>query len=337
MLLPLQWREYPNAVHLAQDKMMFNQPSQVVVAIPAMNEAERIGGCLASLAEQIYAPSFLTVVLANNCTDQTAAIAQAWSKNLPGLHVVQQTFPSDQSHAGAARRCVMEYAARLCTDDGFLLTTDADTQVPPNWIAANLKALAAGADAVAGRAIIDPIEARLIPRHLHELDAIECAYAALLDEIHSFINPDPCDPWPRHDEHSGASIAVRRAAWEAVGGIPLQPTGEDRAFFASLRRMGARIRHAPDIAVIVSGRLEGRAAGGMAETIRSRIAAAPEWLDDRLIPLAELLQRLRGVPLKSPPSRVAFCDVASQTALAKAFLAEAQSTSAGSIKAATGS
>jgi hypothetical protein len=75
----------------------------------------------------------------------------------------------------------------------------------------------------------------------------------------------------------------------------------------------------------------------MAETIRSRIAAAPEWLDDRLIPLAELLQRLRGVPLKSPPSRVAFCDVASQTALAKAFLAEAQSTSAGSIKAATGS
>jgi hypothetical protein len=116
-----------------------------------------------------------------------------------------------------------------------LLTTDADARVSPDWVADNLAALAAGADAVAGRAEIESEGARLIPAHLHAIDARERAFAALLDEIAALVDPDPADPWPRHDEHTGASIAVSVAAYRRADGMPAAPLGEDRAFFAALR------------------------------------------------------------------------------------------------------
>jgi hypothetical protein len=226
-------------------------------------------------------------------------------------------LPPALAHAGEARRLALAEAVAISAPDGVLLTTDADTHAPPHWVAANLAALA-GVDAVAGRAVIDPIEARLIPRHLHELDALECTYAALLDEIEAMLKPDRHDPWPRHDEHSGASIAVRLPAYLAAGGMPRQPTGEDRAFFDSLRRTGARIRHAPEVWVTVSGRLDGRAKGGMADTIRSRMHQAPEWLDDRLEPVDDRLHRLTGPrdAAPAPMRRVKMAGVASQIARA---------------------
>jgi hypothetical protein len=127
-------------------------------------------------------------------------------------------------------------------------------------------------------------QGKLAPRLLED-DAAERRYSALLDRITSLLDPDPFDPWPRHDEHSGASIAVTAAAYREAGGIPVVPVGEDRAFFAALRRIDAPIRHANDVAVTVSGRTVGRAAGGMADTIRRRLAAPDPWLDDRLEPV----------------------------------------------------
>jgi hypothetical protein len=47
--------------------------------------------------------------------------------------------------------------------DGVILTTDADSQVAPNWIAENLAAFAAGAEAVLGRIDLDE-EGTVYPR-----------------------------------------------------------------------------------------------------------------------------------------------------------------------------
>lgn len=258
-------------------------PSAVSIAIPVRNEVERIGDCLGAFARQRAAPAFDVVLLLNGCDDGTQAAVAAFAPTMPfRLHAIERHPPAG-SGAGHARRLAFVHAARGAPG-AVLMTTDADARVPADWIARNLDALARGADAVAGRAVIDPVEALRIPQRLHDDDALECAYAALLDEMASIIDPDPADPWPRHDEHSGASFAVTAAAWKAVGGIPAVALGEDRAFFQALRRIDARIRHDPAIRVVVSGRIEGRAAGGMADTMRRRMERPDEMLDDRLEP-----------------------------------------------------
>jgi hypothetical protein len=109
---------------------------------------------------------------------------------------------------------------------------------------------------------------------------MECGYDKLLDQIHALLDPDPFDPWPRHTEHSGASLAVTLEAYRRAGGIPPMAVGEDRAFAEALRRVDAHIRHAPTVRVIVSGRIIGRAAGGMADTICRRLTRPDEMLDE---------------------------------------------------------
>lgn len=268
------------------------EPTQVVIAIPVKNEQDRIVDCLTAFDHQIGAPPFRVLLLLNDCTDQTEAVVHQARGALPlRLHVVTHHFAFGSGGAGPARRLAMQHAARLVDGDGALLTTDADGRVASNWVAANLAALRAGADAVAGRALIDPDEAAAIPHHLHEDDARECAYADLLDELQARLDPDPADPWPRHTEHSGASLAVSRNAYQEAGGIPCVPIGEDRAFVRALQGIDARIRHAPEVVVTVSGRLDGRAEGGMADTMRRRIIQQDDYVDDRLEPVTHCLRR----------------------------------------------
>ena len=163
--------------------------------------------------------------------------------------------------------------------------------VDPDWIGANLSAIRAGADAVAGWAELDPLDWGAIPVALHEDDARECAYDAVCDELGALLDPDPADPLPRHTQASGASIAVTVAAYRAAGGVPDVSCGEDRALMAALRRIDARVRHAPECRVVVSGRTKGRAVGGMADTIRRRLTAPDTFLDDRLEPAMDCARR----------------------------------------------
>lgn len=269
------------------------EPAPVVVAIPVKDEQDRISACLAALACQVGAPAFRVVLLLNDCTDRTELLVRRSRSDLPfRLDPLIHHFPPGTGGAGPARRLAMHHATRLIDADGVVLTTDADGRVAFNWIAANVAALRAGADAVAGRAIIEPVEALAIPYHLHRDDERECAYADLLDELQVRLDPDPADPWPRHTEHSGASLAVSRSAYEKAGGIPSITIGEDRAFVAALQAVDARIRHAPEVVVTVSGRLNGRATGGMADTMRRRIVRQDEYVDDRLEPVADRLRRI---------------------------------------------
>jgi hypothetical protein len=118
----------------------------------------------------------------------------------------------------------------------------------------------------------------------------------LLDDIAWALDPELHDPPPRHTEASGASLAVSVSAYRRVGGIPAIPCGEDRAFVASLWRMDARVRHDPGIKVVVSGRIVGRAEGGMADAIRRRMVQQDEFADDQVEPVEDAVRRysLRG-------------------------------------------
>ena len=269
-----------------------NRLTPTIVAIPARDEADRIGPCLEALDAQCGARFGHILLFVNNSADGTVDAARSVALHpRTQLHVIECILPPEQANAGTARRLAMQAAAALAGPNGVLLTTDADGLVDPDWLAANLAALRAGADVVAGWVELHPIEWGMIPNKLHEDDARECAYDTLCDEIHARLDPDPHDPLPRHTQHSGASIAVTAAAYARCGGVPAVPSGEDRALMAALRRVDARIRHAPEVHVTVSGRIVGRAPGGMADTIRRRMTRPDPYLDDRLEPAADCARR----------------------------------------------
>ena len=96
-----------------------------------------------------------------------------------------------------------------------------------SWVEANLKAIAAGADIVGGCIVGDPDEeARLGPGFLHRA-RLHARYGELRDELAALIDPLDHDPWPRHHDHTGGSLAVRSSVYRAVGGMDAVPFRED--------------------------------------------------------------------------------------------------------------
>jgi hypothetical protein len=264
----------------------------IIVAIPVHNEADYIEDCLTALAQQDHCDPFEVVTLLNNCSDNTAQIAHGLASRLPyELHVRECWLAPTAVNAGVARRMATQCALSLAGPNGIILTTDADSKVATSWIAANIAALDAGSDAVAGMALLDDRDAEALPSRLLIDDEKEEAFGALLDEIDWLLDPDAADPWPRHTQHSGASIAVRARFLALAGGIPAIPLGEDRQLFTQLRRIDARIRHAREVMVTVSGRAVGRAKGGMADTIARRLRESDQWVDEHMEPAADRARR----------------------------------------------
>lgn len=275
MTHPLRARPGPNG-----------DASPAIVAIPARDEAGRIEACLRALADQraldggpLDWRGRAVLVLANDCADDTAARARALQPALPFALLCREVrLPPALAHAGGARRAALDLAAdhlaaallpTTGARDGVLLSTDADTRARPDWLARNLAAIAAGADAVAGSIALDPAERPPLfagARHL------EAAYADLSAEIAARLDPRPHDPWPNHRWAWGASLAVRLSAYRRIGGLPAVRLAEDRALVARIEAADLRVRHALDVGVWTSPRLAGRAPGGYADLLRSYVA-----------------------------------------------------------------
>jgi hypothetical protein len=266
-----------------------------VVAIPVRDEEGRLPACLRALAQQcdqlgrpIPATLVNIVVFANNCADQSVSLARSVAEcSSLTIRVVGASLPAATAHAGNARRMAMDIAEAWLEESGnsggVILTTDADSQVAPNWIAANLAAIEAGADAVLGRISLDD-EGKFLPRALHRRGRFEDAYERLLTELSWLLDPLEHNPWPHHATISGASLAITRAAYCRVGRLPRVPLGEDKALIALLSRQDARIRYCPTVHVTTSGRTNGRARGGVADTLRIRSKEPEASCDEALEP-----------------------------------------------------
>lgn len=275
----------------------------VIVAIPAKNEAERIVDSLAAFALQrdgagrpLPAGTFSVLVYANDCTDETAAEVRRCDALSPHrIEVVCEQASPGQGNAGQARRRAMDIAAERLDvaglGDGILLTTDADTCVALDWVAATLCALAAGADAVAGYVDGQPAELLRLGAAFLGRGRLEDAYLSRAAEIDACCDPRPHNPWPTHRVSSGASLALTLAAYRAIGGLPAVPLGEDIALTRMLERHGFKVRHAMDVVVSTSCRIDGRAAGGAADTMRERHIDPDAGCDEGIEPAILTLRR----------------------------------------------
>lgn len=250
------------------------------VAIPLRDERETVEDTLASLAQQVDGdgqpldPSgYEVIILANNCRDDSAWLARSFAARHPrvALHVVEATLPEAEAHVGRARRMVMDEACTRLMSNGYqrgiIATTDADTCVSPTWINSTRTEISHGADAVGGRITVDPAELATLsdPGLVYHLRDV--GYRSLVAELEARIDPDPHDPWPRHFQHFGASLAVTAETYRQAGGLPVQPWLEDVAFYNALVRIDARIRHSRDVQVLTSARRNGRTGFGFAVQI----------------------------------------------------------------------
>lgn len=249
-----------------------------IVAVPARNEAQRLPKLLRALNAQRAWSTGKTqlpvVIVLNNTTDNSAAVIRDLTGALDNLalHLLEITFEPEAAHVGSARRLAMETAYSLIGDHGVILTTDADAVPDKNWILQNLRSIEAGAHIVGSRIVGDPVEEASLGAGFQRRASKYARYAALCDELASIVDPIEHDPWPRHQDHTGGSLAVRSDVYQAVGGMPALPFREDIGFVSRVLRAGYRLAHPLEVSVTVSARTEGRAPGGMADCVKSWVA-----------------------------------------------------------------
>jgi glycosyltransferase involved in cell wall biosynthesis len=90
---------------------------RVAVAIPALNERASIVRCVAALSRQPETLPrdirFSVHVLANNCSDGTAAVLRDRFGDCDWLRIREVRSATGEANAGWARRMAMEYAAEV--------------------------------------------------------------------------------------------------------------------------------------------------------------------------------------------------------------------------------
>lgn len=224
---------------------------RIAVVIPAANEEQLIGGCLSAVRaarghlQRSMAIPVRTVVVLDGCRDSTAAIAAASGDVL----LVTITAGS----VGAARRAGASAALAGGGPPGelWLANTDADSQVPVNWLMSMMTRARLGAHLVLGTVIPGPglgpaAGAEWYSRH-HLRDG--------------------------HQHVHGANLGIRGDAYLDLGGWQPLVTGEDADLARRATLTGLRISRTASIPVMTSVRRDGRAPRGFSTYLRGLGAA----------------------------------------------------------------
>jgi glucosyl-3-phosphoglycerate synthase len=271
---------------------------RAVVVVPARNEERRVGACLDALAAQIEVDpaAYEAIVVLDACSDGTAREVEEARRRWPAfrLHVL----PGPGRGAGPARATGMDVACARLESVGraetLLATTDADSLVAPDWIARQLEAIAAGAEAIGGEILLDPDEAARLPGAV-----IRGREADLRERTRLAGARGPAD----HAHFAGASIGLTPSAYRRTGGIGWLAALEDQELEDRLAEAGVAIHRLRPVQVVTSARTDGRAERGLALDL-----ALAEWIAGRGYgggdyTLAQLLEAKRGSVAVILPTR----------------------------------
>ncbi|MSR87118.1 glycosyltransferase [Candidatus Peribacteria bacterium] len=202
----------------------------VTVVIPAFNEEEHIAACLEAFTRQQTSIPF-DIILVDNCSnDRTSEVAQTFASRLP-LKIIHE----GKKGRGAARARGFAEAT-----GSIILSTDADTIVPPNWVTAFAGALMLRQDVVAvtGRPMLTEFS--------WWKNAVFNTIVPLCIVINGFFF--------RNVGLSGFSFAVRKSAYDQAGGFDAEADAYEDLDLANRVRKIGKIVYLAHPAVIFSGR-----------------------------------------------------------------------------------
>lgn len=196
---------------------------ELSVVMPALDAEEHIEEQLAALERQDYAGSWELVVADNGSTDGTRTAVERWLDRLP----VRIVDASARRGCGPARNQAIGHAR-----SDALAFCDADDVVDPGWLTAHARALEHAA--VSAGAIV------FFEEHPPAVPDVPLRAPTLLGWL----------PYAQ-----GANCAVRRDAYDAVGGFnEANPFAEDVEFSWAAQLHGFTLGYTPDAIVFKRAR-----------------------------------------------------------------------------------
>jgi hypothetical protein len=262
-------------------------PEGIAIVVPAHDEAALVRGCLGAIRATIARPRIpvAVVLVAHRCSDATEMIAREELSGLPGLGEgivlrLDRGNVATARSAGAMAGLHLLSAYGVRFENTWLLSTDADSRVPKDWIEEFRRRMVADTAAITGLVRVDGWE-----------DGRPAVAPQISEAYHRIIAAGLHND--SHDHVYAANLAVRADAYLEAGGWPDQVPGEDAALLDALRRRGRTVVSAPEIVVRTSGRVVPRAPGGLGALL-GRLAAAP------LEPSSQVGQIIPRQALRSP-------------------------------------
>ena len=234
-----------------------DDPVEVLVAIPAHDEAATIGSCLTSVVASLRAAQWLgsvgrarVAVAVHRCRDDTEALVREAGKVAagPGPGVELLIMVEEQPmRVGRLRTRLVEAAyGGQPAADAWVLSTDADTLVPLHWVD-ELLAIARREDAA-------------LVLGLADLSGWDVA-AEVAERYREIVDAGLTSTGHRHAY--AANLAIRLDAFRRVGGFPALAHGEEHGLARAVRAAGLRISTPLQPRVLTSARMPGRAAHGL--------------------------------------------------------------------------
>jgi glycosyltransferase involved in cell wall biosynthesis len=211
----------------------------IAVTLPAHNEEQLIAACLQSLQVAALHPALrdepvVIVVALDRCSDATGWICQRM-----GVEMVSV----DAGCVGVARAAASERA--LALGARWIGCTDADSVVPPDWLARQLQC---GASAFCGVVAVGDW-----------LDYPQAVREQFLQGEHAVDG---------HPHVHGANMGFSAVAYRQSGGFAPLVTGEDVALIEAMHGAGMRVARLASPRVMTSARRHARAPHGFSDFLR---------------------------------------------------------------------
>ncbi len=236
----------------------------LAVVVPAHQEQALIARCLTSIARAAHHPYLAhlpvqIVIVLDACHDRTPYVVQATASRmrqrrtkLIGLTALEVAHANVGLARAAGCRAARRVLSGLPPRELWIATTDADSVVPVDWLAHQVRLHRTGVEGWAGTIRVDDWSQQppSTPRRFRRLYGCSQTRA------------------PTHAHVHGANLGFTAQAYQDIGGFAAFLSGEDHALFGALGRSGFRLAATTAAPVTTSARREGRAPNGFSQYLR---------------------------------------------------------------------